>query len=392
MDPYRVLKVSSDAPDEVIRAAYKVLASKYHPDKNPGSAQAARTMQHVNDAYALLSDPIRRSEYDRKAKFDKASPAPEPPPSGVEKVTIHCQKCACEMRVSKEVLSDPGKYSVTCPDCRQDPFTGPVRNTEKNPEPSKSIIKCKHCGQSMRILSDAIRHPDRFEVICPKCNQDPIPRLGEHRYEQEPINKPPADLFRYVWSFFGVMVDLVKIGVGIAVVVAGFSVVLHYFAKDKTNQAQTPSPQTSTNTSSPVPAASPAFSQPVQPLPRTGDNTASFSNGVAPLTIKTSSSEGSHYFVKIAKMGSGLEIGSYFIRSGETLNIQVPVGIYELRYATCREWYGTYYLFGPNTTYSKAESFFTFSFDGNKYSGYTVELITQRNGNLRTSRLQPSQW
>ena len=189
-----------------------------------------------------------------------------------------------------------------------------------------------------------------------------------------------------------VMVDMVKIGVGIAVVVAGFSVVLHYFAKDKTNQAQTPSPQTSTNTSSPVPAASPAFSQPVQPLPRTGDNTASFSNGVAPLTIKTSSSEGSHYFVKIAKMGSGLEIGSYFIRSGETLNIQVPVGIYELRYATGREWYGTYYLFGPNTTYSKAESFFTFSFDGNKYSGYTVELITQRNGNLRTSRLQPSQW
>ena len=33
LDPYKILKISRDAPDEVIRAAYKVLASKYHPDK-----------------------------------------------------------------------------------------------------------------------------------------------------------------------------------------------------------------------------------------------------------------------------------------------------------------------------------------------------------------------
>ena len=392
MDPYRVLKVSSDAPDEVIRAAYKVLASKYHPDKNPGSAQAARTMQHVNDAYALLSDPIRRSEYDRKANSGKASAASQPPRSSVDKVTIYCQNCACAMRVSREVLSDPGKYSVTCPDCRRDPFAESVRNTEKKPESLKSTIECKHCGQSIRVLSDAIQYPDRFEVTCPKCSQDPIPRPGEQRYKQKPTSKPPVDLLKYVRSFFRALVDMAKIGVGIAILIAVLSVFFDYFEKSKTDHSQISPTPTSTNIRPPAPAPSPEFSQPVQPLPQTGDNTASFSNGVAPLTIKTSSSGANHYFVKIARVGSGLELGSYFIRSGETLNIQVPVGVYELRYAAGRQWYGTYYLFGPNTTYSKADSIFTFSFDGNQYSGYTVELITQRNGNLRTSKIQPSQW
>lgn len=390
MDPYRVLKVSPDAPDEVIRAAYKALASKYHPDKNPGSAESARIMQHVNDAYALLSDPLRRSEYDRKSKPGSASPEGESSRSDLNKATIHCQNCACAMRVSKEVLSNPGKYSVTCPNCRHDPFAEPVNNTERKPEPSKSTIECKHCGQSIRVLDDAILHPERFEVICPKCNQDPIRRIYEPRYTQRPIKKPPVDLSGYVRSFFATVADLVKILLGVGAVAGFLAFVTSYIEKNNTVQVRPPT-QIGTNTSPPV-QEKPAFSQPVQPLPQTGDNTASFANGVSPLTIRTSSSGGDHYFVKIANIGSGLEIGSYFIRSGETLNIKVPLGIYELKYASGRQWYGLNHLFGPDTVYSKAESVFTFSFDGNQYSGYTIELITQRNGNLRTSRLNPNQW
>lgn len=138
--------------------------------------------------------------------------------------------------------------------------------------------------------------------------------------------------------------------------------------------------------------AVPTFSQPAQPLPQTGDNTATFSNGVAPLNIKTSPAGGYHYFVKIVNAGTNQELGSYFIRSGGVLEIQVPVGTYEIKYAIGKQWYGTDYLFGPETSYSKADSLFTFSFDGYQYSGYTVELIMQQNGNLRTSGIQPNQW
>jgi len=52
------------APQEVIRAAYKALSQKYHPDKNPGDEKAARIMAIVNSAYNTLSDPLRRKEHD----------------------------------------------------------------------------------------------------------------------------------------------------------------------------------------------------------------------------------------------------------------------------------------------------------------------------------------
>ena len=61
---YDNLKVSRHAPQEVIRAAYKALSQKYHPDKNPGDEKAARIMAIVNTAYNTLSDPVRRKEHD----------------------------------------------------------------------------------------------------------------------------------------------------------------------------------------------------------------------------------------------------------------------------------------------------------------------------------------
>ena len=61
---YDNLKVARLAPQEVIRAAYKALSQKYHPDKNPGDEKAARIMAILNSAYGTLSDPLRRKEHD----------------------------------------------------------------------------------------------------------------------------------------------------------------------------------------------------------------------------------------------------------------------------------------------------------------------------------------
>ena len=61
---YDNLKVARLAPPEVIRAAYKALSQKYHPDKNPDDEKAARIMAILNSAYGTLSDPQRRCEHD----------------------------------------------------------------------------------------------------------------------------------------------------------------------------------------------------------------------------------------------------------------------------------------------------------------------------------------
>lgn len=61
---YVNLKVARNAPPEVIRAAYKVLSQKWHPDRNPSSSEAARIMAILNSSYDVLSNPDKRQEHD----------------------------------------------------------------------------------------------------------------------------------------------------------------------------------------------------------------------------------------------------------------------------------------------------------------------------------------
>lgn len=61
---YDNLKVSRDAPLEVIKAAYKSLSMKFHPDRNPDDPTAVKKMQLINLAYETLSDPAKRAGHD----------------------------------------------------------------------------------------------------------------------------------------------------------------------------------------------------------------------------------------------------------------------------------------------------------------------------------------
>jgi curved DNA-binding protein CbpA len=76
-DYYRILGVLDDAEDIVIRAAYKALAQRYHPDKWTGNKdEANKRMSEINEAYGVLSDPVKRKQYDatrEKSEYEEGN-------------------------------------------------------------------------------------------------------------------------------------------------------------------------------------------------------------------------------------------------------------------------------------------------------------------------------
>src|SRR3954447_1252511 len=72
-DHYEVLGVRREAADDEIKKAYRNLARKYHPDRNPGDKQAEAQFKEAQDAYDLLSDKTKRAQY---ARFGCAAPGP----------------------------------------------------------------------------------------------------------------------------------------------------------------------------------------------------------------------------------------------------------------------------------------------------------------------------
>lgn len=71
-DYYEVLGVDKNADEVALKKAYRVLAKKYHPDMNPGDAQAEVKFKEASEAYAVLSDPEKKRQYDQfgHAAFD----------------------------------------------------------------------------------------------------------------------------------------------------------------------------------------------------------------------------------------------------------------------------------------------------------------------------------
>jgi hypothetical protein len=96
---YENLKIARDASPEAIRAAYRALTRKHHPDRHPDSAEAQRIMSVVNVAYAVLSDPAKRREHDqwiRQAEGPVARPLRD-------KHTLHAPTAAYESAADASV-------------------------------------------------------------------------------------------------------------------------------------------------------------------------------------------------------------------------------------------------------------------------------------------------
>ena len=88
---YDNLKVTRNAPPEVIRAAYRTLSQKFHPDRNPDNTEAAKIMAIINTSYEVLSDPNKRQKHDlwiaQQERLSAQPPKPNSPPRPTQRQT-----------------------------------------------------------------------------------------------------------------------------------------------------------------------------------------------------------------------------------------------------------------------------------------------------------------
>ena len=138
-------------------------------------------------------------------------------------------------------------------------------------------------------------------------------------------------------------------------------------------------------------APTPAWTMPEQALPANGSaRRFGTSDSVAPFRILTSGT--SNYFVKLDSVSSGRTVLTVFVRAGQQVDIKVPLGTYIVKYAAGRSWYGTQHLFGPQTSYAKADTTFDFHRQGNQITGYSITLYAVPGGNLATKSLSPDEF
>ena len=107
--------------------------------------------------------------------------------------------------------------------------------------------------------------------------------------------------------------------------------------------------------------------------------------GLAPLTIETRGTE--KYYVHLKPLGHEGSEMSFYVIGGQTTEVLVPLGYYELYYATGYTWYGLDNLFGSKTSRFKCNDTFDFYEEDDYYQGWTVTLYKVSNGNMSTQEV-----
>jgi len=365
---YDNLQVSEQASAEVIRASYKALVQKWHPDRHlEHKEKAERYLKIINNAYDTLSDANERGAYDRWLK--------------TQRETVPKQSAGEETIMRQEALNSAW------------------RDGFKSGLGGLTPAECTYRGDLAEIWHEGYRVGQSDEARSKQATSAPTEdelakawRDGHRSFKQGSRHKrcPYAGKHATAWRDgfnAAAQTDRQLKKTGSSLGRAGqwvfflflFSIFVSVVLPDNVDRKE--------RTASQQPES---YQPPQLPLPATGYSASPVPSGVAPLTVKTST--GTNYYIKLQNAQTHREIASFFIRSGETLNVNVPVGRYEMKYATWPTWYGPKYLFGSQTAYSKAKAVFDFSFDGYRYSGYTVELIQQAGGNLSTGHINPSQW
>jgi len=207
-DFYEMLGVTRECDDGALKSAFRKLAMKYHPDRNPGDADAEHKFKEINQAYEILKDPQKRAAYDRfgHAAFEQGMGGGAggfggggfsdifedlfgEMMGGGRRRSSGGRERGADMRYNMEIALEEaftGKTaqirvpsSITCTDC-----------SGSGAKPGTSPVTCAMCSGSGRVR--ASQGFFSIERTCPQCQgrgqtiKDPCPKCaGQGRVTEE---------------------------------------------------------------------------------------------------------------------------------------------------------------------------------------------------------------
>lgn len=111
---------------------------------------------------------------------------------------------------------------------------------------------------------------------------------------------------------------------------------------------------------------------------------------LAPLSVETSSGRNYYIYLQPTDPNEKKNCMSFYVEGGKPVEVLVPLGTYEIFYATGDTWYGREHKFGEATSTFKCDKEFTFSISDHSYTGWTLTLYAVSNGNLSTTYIPES--
>lgn len=416
---YDNLKVSRDAPPEVIRSAYKALANKYHPDRHHGSERALRAMQAINTSFEALDDPARRRAHDewidRKTgqpasnpyTAPRPTPQPEParpspppqreptytytpPPNPTLEWQLGCFRWIGGILIFGviggvlEMCSDkPRRSSYRPPAPAATPTPTPLPSPTKLVDPIKAPfgfkwgetverVKDVTARSGAKVVADGRQHYQRVLAV------EGIERPGLERTVFRFLN----DSLREVEFTYGKAAWHESPSVHKQRWVAG--AVDRYGEGYQFKDADTEAAGILKNVEGWAWIQDASSFRMVFVKHQTGEQetehivltytsaefpphqTVTFLNtaeALAPFQVKTEA--GANYLIKLVDPATRKDVVRMYVVGGQTADFQVPLGDYDVLCASGANWYGDELLFGPQTAYSKLDtvSRFTLSAD-----------------------------
>lgn len=447
---YAVLGVDQSATSDEVKRAFKAKAQQFHPDRNP-APEATREFQSINEAYQVLGNFQARANYDARSYGPPEEDSPPSARNADPAVCSSCQRVTAQPRyvIYRHVVSAvfvtrrAVQQGIFCSECgakhayRASGKTwlmgwwgipwGPIYSAqailsnmfggERPPLNNFKILwwQAIYFAQVGRLdLARAVaRDALAFEDKIPEHERLHDPQVGRAigALTNMLAGTGTNDRMPVLKDLWGVRSKAFRVQLGAAVVFVALitSVVFltgslnpptaykHVPPTESVALTPTPAPAGQTiNPDTSIAGQPPSpFNEPLVPLPATGRIRALWRSSpetvLAPLRVVTAAGS-PNYYVKIVDWETHAARLVFFVRSGQTAAVRVPIGVDELRYAAGEKWYGEEYLFGPQAAYRRVVEQFHFRAEGEKISGFTVELIEQINGNLRETSIKPSEF